>query len=80
MVVSTPYRTFVEPILKAIKKVEKQFPDRPIAVMIPTLIQPRWWQWVLHSGHAHRLRKALEQSDDRKTLVISVPWHLGEND
>jgi hypothetical protein len=75
-VVDTPYRTFVEPIMDQIGKIERQFPGRQIAVMIPTLVEKHWWQRLLHSRHADRLRTALLERDDRRTLVISVPWHI----
>ena len=75
IVLQTPYRTFVEPILEELERVEQQFPDRTIAVMIPMLVQKHWWQLLLQTRHAFRLRRALMERDDNRVMVISVPWH-----
>jgi hypothetical protein len=78
VVLKTPYRTFVEPILEELERIEAQFPNRSIAVMIPMLVQRHWWQLVLQTRHATRLRRALIDREDNRVMVISVPWHIKE--
>jgi hypothetical protein len=74
--VETPYRTFVEPLLAEIRRIEKEFPGRLIAVIVPTLIERHWWYMLLHTRRSARLRSTLIQGGDRHVVVISVPWHL----
>ena len=75
-VVNSPYRTLVEPLLAEIGRIETEFPHRIIAVIVPMLMQKHWWQWVLHTRRAMKLRAALMQKEDSRVVVISVPWYL----
>ncbi|OYV95163.1 MAG: amino acid transporter [Planctomycetia bacterium 21-64-5] len=75
-VVNSPYRTLVEPLLAEIGRIETEFPHRIIAVIVPMLVQRHWWQWVLHTRRASKLRAALMQKEDSRVVVISVPWYL----
>ena len=75
-VVDTPYRTFTEPLLGKVKQIEEEFPDRLIAVILPTLVERHWWHILLHTRRMAQLRSALMQGGDRRVVVISVPWFL----
>ena len=39
-IIRSPYRHIYEPILKFVRKAEKENPDRLIAVIIPELVEP----------------------------------------
>jgi amino acid transporter len=75
-----PYREFLEPLLEFIGQVEKEFPARQVAVIIPELVTRRWWELLLHNRRASALRHALLKRDDRRLVVITVPWHLDDKD
>lgn len=77
-VVSSPYRKIQEPILDFIKKIRKKNKARLIAVIIPELVEPHWYEYVLHNLHGARLRSSIFALRDRKTVVISTPWYLRE--
>jgi hypothetical protein len=76
--VQTPYRSFLEPLLKKIDQVKEKCGHRSVAIVIPQLVQTHWWQSVLHSNRSNRLRKALLKRGDRNVIVIEVPWYLEE--
>jgi amino acid transporter len=76
--VRTPYREFVTPLLEQIDKVKQEFPQRLVAVIIPEVVEKHWWQAVLHSRRAARLRLALRQREDNRVVVIDLPWFLRE--
>jgi hypothetical protein len=64
--------------LRLIRKLEDDNPDRTIAVMIPELVTPHWWQRLLHGRRAQRLRSALLQYGGSQVVAIIVPWYLTE--
>lgn len=75
-IINSPYRRIQEPILNFVKKTRKEKPDRISAVIIPELVEPHWFEYVLHNLHAARLRAAIFMMRDRRTVVISTPWYL----
>jgi amino acid transporter len=75
-IIPSPYRRIQEPLVKFVKKVRKEKPDRIVAVVIPELVEPHWYEYVLHNLHATRLKVAIFMLRDRKTVVVSAPWYL----
>ena len=77
-IIHSPYRQIYEPILKFVRKREKENPDRRIAVAIPELVEPHWYEYLLHNIHGAGLRALLFLQGDRRTIVITTPWYLRE--
>lgn len=75
-IIHSSYRRIEEPILDFVKAMRKGAPDRLIAVIIPELVEPYWFEHVLHNLHAARLRASIFMLRDRRTVVISTPWYL----
>jgi amino acid transporter len=72
----TPYRRFIRPLLQHIDRMKKAYPQRVIAVVIPEVVEKKWWEYLLHTRKPARLRKALLKRGDRRVVVITVPWYL----
>ena len=72
----SPYRKFLDPLLRFLESMKQEHPECMIAVVIPELIKNHWWQHVLHSRRARRLRIALLQRGGARIVVIGVPWYL----
>jgi amino acid transporter len=72
----SPYRQFLEPLLRFTVRLEREHPSRTVAVIVPELIKKHWWQYVLHNRRARRLRRTLLQRGGSRVVVIGVPWHL----
>jgi amino acid transporter len=72
-VVESPYRSLVPPLLKYIDAMDKS-DDRPITVVISEFVPHHWWEWLLHSQTAFRLKAALLFRPN--TIVIDVPYHF----
>ncbi|HEY2294797.1 MAG TPA: APC family permease [Thermoanaerobaculia bacterium] len=72
----SPYRQFLEPLLRFTVRLEREHPGRTVAVIVPELIKKHWWQYVLHNRRARRLRRTLLQRGGSRVVVIGVPWHL----
>jgi amino acid transporter len=72
-VVESPYRSLVAPLLKYIDAMDKS-DDRPITVVLSEFVPHHWWEWLLHSQTAFRLKAALLFRPN--TIVIDVPYHF----
>jgi amino acid transporter len=77
-IISSPYRLIHQPILDFVAKMRKENPNRLIAVIIPELVEPHWYEYVLHTLHATWLRTLLFLQRDQRTVVINIPWYLRE--
>jgi hypothetical protein len=76
VVIPSPYRLFLDPFLEQLKKIQAEYPGREIAVIVPTLVQTRWWERLLHDGRAARLARAIVKDGGENVVVVSVPWHV----
>jgi hypothetical protein len=77
-VVPSPYRFVIHPILRYVLRVEGEHKDRTIAVLIPELVERRWYQYFLHNQRARLLEALLLLRGDRRIVIVSVPWYLGK--
>jgi hypothetical protein len=66
----------VTPILEYVLQVERQNPGRYLAVLVPELVEPRWFHYLLHGQRATALKLILYRKGDHRTVVIDVPWYL----
>lgn len=72
-VVVSPYRSLVVPLLRYIDALDKS-DSRPITVVLAEFVPRHWWEWLLHSQTATRLKAALLFRPN--TIVIDVPYHF----
>jgi amino acid transporter len=78
VMLQAPYRRIHVPFLAFVNKLQAEDPERMIAVLIPEVIKRRWWQHLLHTHRARRLRDSLQRYGGSRLVVISVPWYLDE--
>jgi hypothetical protein len=78
-VIHSPYRTLLDPLLNYIRRVLEENSDRLIAVVIPELVQPRWWEYLMHNQVATILKARLLLNGDQRVIVINTPWYLRED-
>lgn len=76
LLVSSPYRRLFGPLLDSIRKIERDHPDRQIAVIIPDLVEKHWHHYLLHNQTAQVLRTLLFFGGDQRIVIINVPWYL----
>jgi amino acid transporter len=77
-IIYSPYRQIYQPILDFVNKTKKEKPDRLIAVIIPELVEPHWYEYLLHNQHGVGLKALLYLEGDQRTVVINTPWYLRE--
>ncbi len=74
MLVPAPYRETHEPLLDLVGKIDAATPGRSVAILIPELVLRHWWQRLLHSRRAKRLRAAMMEHAGPRLMVITSPW------
>ena len=72
----SPYRRLFSSLLDFIDELEKSDPGRQIAIVIPNLVENKWYHYFLHNQRAVLLRAALLLRADRNVVVVNVPWYL----
>ena len=76
VVLPSPYRFVISPILDYVLQLERDYPDRHIAVLIPELVERHWYHSFLHNQRAELLRALLLAKSSQRTILVDVPWHL----
>ena len=76
VVLESPYRFVVNPIIEYVLKLQKQMPGRQIAVIVPELVEKHWYFYFLHNQRAASLKTALFLQGKQGIVVINVPWYL----
>ncbi len=75
VVVESPYRALIGPLLAYMDALQKQDPSRPILVVLSEFVPRHWWENLLHNQTALRLKLRLFAR--RNTIVADVPYYLG---
>jgi amino acid transporter len=75
-----PYRNLYMPMLTLIESLRAGNPGRPIAVLISQVVKQHWWQHLLHTHRAMRLRSALLRYGGPRLIVMSIPWYIEKPD
>jgi amino acid transporter len=78
IILRSPFRLIVTPLVERILKIEAENPHRQIAVMVPELVVSHWWQNLLHNQRAQVLKLLLLVKGSQRVLVINIPWYLNK--
>jgi len=76
VVLKSPFRFIIRPILNYALELEHANPDKTIAVLIPELVESRWYYFLLHNNRSQVLKALLLFSGNQRTMVINIPWYL----
>ena len=76
VVLPSPYRLVLRPILEYVLQAEREFPDRQIAIIVPELVEQHWYHYPLHNQRAELLKALLLLHGSRRIVLINVPWYL----
>jgi hypothetical protein len=58
--------------------IERKNPDRTIAVLLPELVERKWYQYFLHNQRARILAARLLTQGTHRIVIVNVPWYLRE--
>jgi amino acid transporter len=77
VVLKSPFRSVIRPLIEYINDVEQITHDEMITVIIPEFVTTRWWHRLLHNQTALLIRTALMFKKGK--VVTSVRYHLRES-
>ena len=72
----SPFRLVVHPIVDYVLKVEKENPERTVAVVIASMVERHWYHYFLHNQRGQMLTALLLLGGDERINIINVPWYL----
>ncbi len=80
VVIPSPYRSIIGPLLAYLEKTDLEHNDGQLAVVVlPEFVPTHWWQNLLHNQEALIIKAALLYGRRRaggERIVIDVPYHL----
>jgi amino acid transporter len=78
VVIASPYRSLVGPLIRYVDRRMKQHKDQMVTVVLPEFVPAKWWHHLLHNQSSLMLKGALLFKPD--VIVTSVPYHLKSED
>ena len=76
LIIESPYRAFVAPMLAYVESLEAAEPDMGITVVLPSFVARHWWERLLHNRDILRLKPLLKGRP--RITVIDFPYRLEE--
>ena len=76
LIVESPYRAFVAPMLAYVESLERAEPDARITVVLPHFVPRHWWERLLHNQDALGLKPHLRKRP--RVGVVDFPYRLEE--
>ena len=76
VILPSPYRFVVLPIVDYVRDMERTHSDRQIAVLVPELVEKHWYHYFLHNQRAEILKFFLTVKGSQRLIIINVPWYL----
>src|SRR5581483_1356682 len=71
------YREFFGPSLDYLKEVSQKNPHRQIAVLVPELVEKRWYHFLFRH-RATLLKGLLILRGGPQIVIITVPWYVSD--
>jgi amino acid transporter len=82
VVIPSPFRALVEPLLTFLDKTDEEHNDGQQAIVVlPEMVPGSSWQEILHNQTAEEIKKALlfkRHQHGLSRIIIDVPFHLSD--
>jgi amino acid transporter len=76
VVLDSPYRFIVRPLVDYAMQQQLEQPDRNITVLIPELVENHWYHYLLHNNRSEAIRALLLFYGNQRIAVVSIPYYL----
>jgi len=76
VLLKSPFRFVVKPIVEYALQVENQNLDKHVAVVLPELMERSWYHILLHNHRSSALKALLYFHGSQRISVVNVPWYL----
>jgi hypothetical protein len=82
VILPSPYRSIVGPLLEYLDKTDEEHGDGQLAtVVLPEFIPAHWWHSLLHNQTAWLIKTALlyrRRHLGYQRVIVDVPYHLSK--
>ena len=75
-VLPSPYRFIIVPIVQFVLDLSKKNPDRNIIVVIPEIVEDKWYEFFLHNQRGRLLEWVLHARGNERIFTVSAPWYI----
>ena len=75
-IVPSPYRFVIVPIVQFVLDLSKNNHGRSIIVVIPELVEDKWYEYFLHNQRARMLEWMLLARGNDCIFTVSAPWYV----
>lgn len=79
VVLPSPYRMVIVPVVKYVLQLSEKYPHRRIVVVIPQLVEDRWYEYFLHNQRGRLLAWALLAQGNQHIYALSSPCYLSDS-
>ena len=75
-ILPSPYRFVILPIVQFVLDLSNKNPGRNVLVVIPELVEDRWYEYFLHNQRARMLEWVLMARGNERVFTVSAPWYV----
>jgi hypothetical protein len=75
-VLASPYRFVVLPVVQFALDLSEQNPERKILVVIPEMVEEKWYEYFLHNQRARLLEWMLLAKGNERIYAVASPFYL----
>src|SRR6202521_3303522 len=77
-VLPSPYRFIIIPIVQFIVALSKENPAGRLIVVMPELVEDKWYEYFLHNQRGRLLEWVLLARGNERIFTVSAPWYAGK--
>ncbi len=79
-ILPSPYRFVVVPLVKYVVEMSEKYPERRFVVVIPELVEKRWYEYFLHNQRGRMLELMLLIHGNKRVFTMSSPYYLSKQE
>ncbi len=73
---NSPFRYVIGPIVDYVLDLSARNTDREIAIIVPELVEHKWFHFALHNQRAELLKALLLLRGNQRISIMNIPWYL----
>jgi len=78
-ILPSPYRFVIIPVVQFVLDLSKKNPGRSIVVVIPELVEDKWYEYFLHNQRGRLLEWVLLARGNQRIFTVSAPWYVRQH-
>jgi len=75
----SPYRFVILPLVQYILELSEKHPNRSVVVVVPELVEDRWYEYFLHNQRGRLLQWMLLVKGNERIFTLSAPYYIGDH-